>query len=59
MKYEVTYEVYRYKQWWKNTMIVKLDVTLTIFLEPVLMWQAYWNDLWEIRNLTYKEIDYD
>ena len=55
MVYEVSYQVYRYKQWWKNSYAIDLtwiqDVTKESLTEI-----AYDFDQWDIRNLTYKII---
>jgi len=56
MKYKVTYEVYRFHIWWKNSFIEK---DLSIYLDmkqEYLEAKAYESDKWPIRNLTYKLI---
>lgn len=55
---EVTYEVYRFKKWWKNSF-TRLDLLPLPTEEDkikVLEKIGYKRDLWKIRNLKYKTI---
>ena len=51
----VTYEVYRFRKWWKNSF-TRLDLLPLPTEEDkikALEKLAYKRDLWKIRNLTY------
>ena len=55
---EIYYEVKRFNQWWKNSYIINIPLKVNErpwFNMDYLYERAYKNDLWEIRNLTFKE----
>lgn len=58
---EVTYEVYRFRKWWKNSFQIIVPHTFYFSLkaeekEDYLYKEAFRRDLWKIRNLKYKTL---
>lgn len=53
---EVTYEVYRFRKWRKNSFKTEFPIRDPFILEYWLREEAYKRDLWKIRNLKYKHI---
>ena len=56
---EVTYEVYRFRKWWKNSFEIYVPLSFYInFTEEEkishLSKEAFRRDMWEIRDLSFK-----